>query len=491
MKKKFVSNLILVLVLNFIIKPFYILGIDAEILKITELNNAGTYGTYFSLLSLSFVFNIFLDLGINNYNTRNIAMDNSKIHQQINGNLTLKFVLAIFYLFVLLVVALVFSYNWYEIKWLIVIGFNQILVALILFMRSNLTALFLLKQDSLISVLDRVILILFCGYFLWAGTTNKFITIEFFILSQTLAYALTLLICVIILKNKIHVIKLKWDLHFFKATIKKSLPYALLIFLMSIYYYSDVVMIERMKNNDEAVSYAHGYRFFMAFNMIGYLFAGLLLPVFSKMIKEKNNVRPITWLSFKLIFLIATLICVSIWPVKEELLFWRYEISGENLWHSSNTFGWLLLSFVAISCNYIFGTLLTANGNLKQLNIMAILGVIINLFLNFLLIPKYGSEGAAFASLITQLFTLFAQVVISYQYFKFYFFHKGGVQLLVFVALICLTSYSFHYNNFLSSVWVVNIISTLIVGGISSLVLNLISYKDLFKLVQSYQNEHR
>ena len=59
MKRKFVSNLILVLVLNFIIKPFYILGIDAEILKITELNNAGTYGTYFSLLSLSFVFNNF------------------------------------------------------------------------------------------------------------------------------------------------------------------------------------------------------------------------------------------------------------------------------------------------------------------------------------------------------------------------------------------------------------------------------------------------
>ena len=40
MKRKFVSNLILVLVLNFIIKPLYILGIDAEILKITELNNA-------------------------------------------------------------------------------------------------------------------------------------------------------------------------------------------------------------------------------------------------------------------------------------------------------------------------------------------------------------------------------------------------------------------------------------------------------------------
>ena len=489
MKRKFVSNLILVLVLNFIIKPLYILGIDAEILKITELNNAGTYGTYFSLLSLSFVFNIFLDLGINNYNTRNIARDNDKIHDELHGNLSLKLGLSFFYLFLLLFIGIVFSYNWYEIKWLIVIGFNQVLVALILFMRSNLSAIFLLKEDSFISVLDRIILILFCGYFLWAGTSNTLITIEFFILSQTLAYALTLVICISILKRKTHVFKLLWDIPFFKSTIQKSLPYALLIFLMSIYYYSDVVMIERIKNNYEAVSYAHGYRFFMAFNMVGYLFAGLLLPVFSKMIKEGNNVSPITWLSFKLIFLIAILICVSIWPVKEELLFWRYEIIGEYLLHSSKTFGWLLLSFVAISCNYIFGTLLTANGSLKQLNIMAFIGVLINLFLNMTLIPDYGSEGAAFASLITQLFTLFSQIVITYRQFHFPLFHVGGIQLLAFITLTSLTSYTIHYLNLFSTNWFINIIATIVVGSVFSLILRFVSIKDVFKLINSHQDE--
>ena len=152
------------MVLNFIIKPFYILGVDAEILKITELNNAGTYGTYFSLLSLSFVFNIFLDLGINNYNTRNIARDNNKIHRELNGNLSLKLALSFFYILLLFSVGIIFSYNWYEIKWLIVIGFNQILVALILFMRSNLSAIFLLKEDSFISVLNTILWLFFMGW---------------------------------------------------------------------------------------------------------------------------------------------------------------------------------------------------------------------------------------------------------------------------------------------------------------------------------------
>ena len=157
--------------------------------------------------------------------------------------------------------------------------------------------------------------------------------------------------------------------------------------------------------------------------------------------------------------------------------------------HSSKTFGWLLLSFIAISCNYIFGTLLTANGSLKQLNIMAFTGVFINLFLNMILIPEYGSEGAAFASLITQLFTLFSQIIISYRQFHFQLFHVGGIQLLAFIILTCITSYAIHYLNLFSTIWYINIITTLIVGGVFSLILRLVSIKDIFKLVKSHQNE--
>ena len=47
MKNKFFSNLVLILLLNVVIKPLYILGIDAEILKITEYNNPGSLRNLF------------------------------------------------------------------------------------------------------------------------------------------------------------------------------------------------------------------------------------------------------------------------------------------------------------------------------------------------------------------------------------------------------------------------------------------------------------
>ena len=70
MQQKFLSNLVLLLLLNLVIKPVAIFGIDA-----TVQNQVGSeeYGLYFSLLNFTYLFNILLDLGINNFTTKNVA----------------------------------------------------------------------------------------------------------------------------------------------------------------------------------------------------------------------------------------------------------------------------------------------------------------------------------------------------------------------------------------------------------------------------------
>ncbi len=486
MRKKFVSNLILVLILNVIIKPFYILGIDAQVLKITEQNDPGSYGTYFSLLSLSFVFNILLDMGINTFNTKNIAQNSQLFKKHFSGIFTLKIVLAIVYLIVILAVGIAFSYQIEKLKWLFLIGFNQILIAFVLFFRSNLSALLMFRQDSIISVTDRLLLIVFCGYFLWIKTTKSTISVEFFILSQTLAYSLTSLIALYLLIKKSGKLNLKWDPTFYLAIFKKSLPYAMLIFLMSIYYYSDVVMIERMVDNVEASSYAHGYRFFMAFNMIGVLFAGLLLPIFSNMIKNKLEINKITWLSFRLIFLSATIIGITIWTNKTEIIKWRYELNDYALFHSSETFGWLIISFIAVSFNYIFGTLLTANGNLKPMNVLALITVIINISINLILIPYYGSIGAAFASMITQFLTLFCQLYLCYRFFPSDLKISSYLKLFVFIIIFSLST--FIINHQIEFLWYTKIIVCGVLGLLIGFFLKIIGLNEIKTFIKTAKN---
>ena len=67
MQRVFFSNLILMVLLNLLVKPIALFGIDA-----TVQNRVGpeSYGLYFSLLNLSVIFNTLLDLGINNFTTK-------------------------------------------------------------------------------------------------------------------------------------------------------------------------------------------------------------------------------------------------------------------------------------------------------------------------------------------------------------------------------------------------------------------------------------
>jgi hypothetical protein len=82
MQRTFLLNLLLLLALNLLVKPFYLLGIDAGV---QDAVGASTYGTYAALLSLSFLLNIVLDLGITNYTTRHIAQHTHLMGKYLSG----------------------------------------------------------------------------------------------------------------------------------------------------------------------------------------------------------------------------------------------------------------------------------------------------------------------------------------------------------------------------------------------------------------------
>ena len=78
----------------------------------------------------------------------------------------------------------------------------------------------------------------------------------------------------------------------------------------------------------------------------------------------------------------------------------------------------LMGCFVCVSITYIFGTLLTANGNLRYLNYISLIAVIINVLLNYLLIPYYGAVGSALTSFLTQLIVTLFQIFLCFKLFK-------------------------------------------------------------------------
>lgn len=479
MQKKFVTNLAILICLNLLIKPFWTLVIEPSV-QFQVGNEA--YGEYFALFNFSFLLNILLDFGITNFNNKNIAQNNHLLEKHFSGLFLLKLLLGVVYIVVTIGIGLAVGYSTRYIKLLFLLGFNQFLISMLLYLRSNLLGLHAFKTDSIISVLDRFIMIGICGLLLWTNFIGVKIDVMNFVYAQTLAYFLATTLAFIVVVRKTEKFTISWNRPFWIMILKKSFPFAVLVLLMTFYNRLDSVMIERFLPAGEGATqagiYAKGFRLLDAANMIAYLFSVQLLPIYSRMIKFKENVENLVKLSFTLIItpaIIATAVC---WFYRSELV---ELINHDSTDYASTIFSMLMTCFIAISTTYIFGTLLTANGNLKQLNTMALIGISLNFLLNIILIPQFKAMGAAYSSLATQFFTASVQVFLTYKIFKFKINYRLIIILILFVLGVI--GAGFISTKFISN-YFVGMAVMCVLSGIWALVTGLISFKSIMRFMK-------
>lgn len=434
MKRKFITNLLLLLFLNVLIKPFWIFGIDLTVQNMVGDEN---YGLYFSLLNFSMILNILLDLGITNYNNKNIAQHRQLLKKHISNIVGLKFLLAGVYAVVCILTALIIGYREIQIHLLIFLILNQFLISFTLYLRSNISGLHLFRTDSILSVLDRTLMIIICSVLLFTNITNHAFRIEWFVYAQSAAYLTASLITLLVVLSHTGKLRFYFDRRFFIVFLKKSYPYALLILLMSFYNRIDSVMLERLLDNgkEQTGIYAHAFRLLDAVSMFGVLFAGLLLPIFARMIKQKEEIGSMVQFSFLLLFVPAIIISFSSGFYDHEIML-LLNYSHSEL--SASIFRLLMISFLGIATTYIFGTLLTANGSIRQLNQMAVIGMCLNIGLNIVLIPQIQALGSAWASLATQIFTALAQTILAVVILKLRINYRLIFKLALFAGFVFL-----------------------------------------------------
>lgn len=433
MQRKFLRNLALLLTLNFLVKPFWILGIDRGVQNTV---GAEEYGFYFALLNFSFLFSIILDLGITNFNNKNIAQNHQLLKKHFSGILSIRLLLAIAYLLVTLGAGFIIGYNSRQMGLLAILGFNQFLSLFVLYLRSNISGLLMFRTDSLFSVMDRVIMILVCGMLLWTNILGGEFHIEWFVYAQTFSYLITALIALAVVIQQSGFTKMQWNKAFTWMILKQSFPFALLILLMTFHNRIDAVMLERFiggaSGARESGIYASAFRLLDAANQIAYLFAVLLLPIFSRMLKMGEDVSGIVRLAFGLLTTVSIIAAVHGSIYSKELMQLFYH---EHIGESTAVFQLLIWCFVPMASTYVLGTLLTANGSLFKLNIIALVGIGVNVLLNIILIPSKGAQGSAIASLATQYITALAQGLVAVGIFKLVVKTRLWISYISFIIL--------------------------------------------------------
>jgi O-antigen/teichoic acid export membrane protein len=160
--------------------------------------------------------------------------------------------------------------------------------------------------------------------------------------------------------------------------------------------------------------------------------------MFTRSIQQSQKVDQLVNVSFRILFSGAWTLGILCFFFADELLGLRYQ---DLLSETSDVFAILMLGFIAFATTYVYGTLITAKGDMRTLNLLAFGGLVLNLLLNLLLIPKYGAFGSAIATLVTQTLAALSQFFAAKTIFRL----QNNIRLLsgviVFSVLSSLAGY--------------------------------------------------
>jgi len=142
-----------------------------------------------------------------------------------------------------------------------------------------------------------------------------------------------------------------------------------------------------------------------------------------------------------------------------------------------------MISFIALSGIQVYGTLLTANGSLMKMNVIFVIGVFVNVILNYFFIRYYKAEGAAVATVITQFFVLIAQIRLVNLTFELKTNYSVIFRIAAFIFTVIGVSWAITFFSLFD--WKLNFISIIIAGLLLALTFKLIDIKMIRNLLLS------
>ncbi len=406
MKREFVINILLLFVINLLIKPLYIFGVEAAI-----QDSVGTeaYGLYFFYFNFVFLFQFINDPGIQNWNAQFVPKNRDIVSTHFVSLFQIKFLLAFIFLGLTSLTAYILGYHQLEIVFFI--SLNFILSSLFMLFRGIVAGLGFYRTDSLLSSLDKMLMIIILGYLIWFSDYKDQFDIKYLIYGQAISYLIATLIAYGIITIKIKPVFNIVKLTEFVKVLKASAPFVLIMLFMTTYNKMDGVMLGWLlnDNNYQTGVYAAAYRFYDAANMVGYLFAALLLPMFASKIDEKKILKELLDTGVRYTSALSLVVLAVVFFFGDEILKLLYSQYQPQFFESMRL---LLMSYFMVSVAYIYGSLLVATGKVNNLNLLFGIGLIINIILCLTLIPEYKAVGASIATFITQTFVMSGQIYL-------------------------------------------------------------------------------
>ena len=362
------------------------------------------YGIFTFSLAFVFTIEIFTDFGLSELTQRSVARDKSLALRYLGNLLTWKIIVSVVVFIVLfLTINLVKSSP--EVRFTVyLLGFANILRSFKSTLRAFFRAFERFDLDCLTMYIERasllavgtVVLVLGRGLIFFALV---FVIVRVFDLGLTFG----------ILNWKIVKVIPQFNSSFLKKVQLEALPFGLFSVIITLYSYTDTVMLSFIRTDAEVGWYNAAHKIYEGLTIFPFIICVVLYPRLSQLFvvnKKAHSLLSIRAAKYMFIISLPLLICGVILSRNiVNILF------GEQFQNSVPALQILLLGVVFVFQIRLFQIVLNSIDKQKVVMYVGLMGLIINIFLNLLLIPRYGFRGAAFTTIISEL------VVFSIYYF--------------------------------------------------------------------------
>ena len=361
------------------------------------------FGIFSFAIAFSGLFSIFTDIGLYQLTVREVARNNKLVGRYLGNAIPLKLALAII---TFSVVALTINLLDYPHQTIIVVY----LITLSVIFRSFSNTFYsifaaheMMEYQAIGQILNSFLL--FFGVFI-------VIYKEYDILALATLYLIVSIIIlgysVIITTWKFTQTKIEFDWIFLKSMIKEALPFGFTGVFIAIFYQIDSVMLSIMDGDAAVGVYNAAYRLVFVILIIRTTIHASIFPLLARAYIEKSKIQfeLISYYLFKYLFLIIFPISVGTTILANRFILLIY---GTEYIGSIIALQILIWSNVIIFLNSYPRLFEVANRQIIFTKITAI-GALLNIILNYFMIPIWSYIGASIATVVTEVIIL----IISY-----------------------------------------------------------------------------
>ncbi|MBD3289341.1 oligosaccharide flippase family protein [candidate division KSB1 bacterium] len=367
------------------------------------------YGIFTTALSIATIFEMFTDFGLRDISIRNVSRSKDLTENYLGNILVWKTLLCTAIYGAMLITVHILGYKG-EIRTIIyILTISAFLKNMIYTFRIFFQAHDEFGWDTLLVLIERTSLLGFglAALFRWEALMP-------FTICFASVRAVNFLLTLITIRWKISPIRLKFNLKLMKKLQFEAFPLGLFFVILTVFSYIDTVMLSLMRDYHEVGLYNAAFKIYEGVAILPTVFWLVFLPRLSELYNvDLGYHRRMSIKSVKYLFIVG-LPAVTYGVLFSEMLinfFFKAEFTAAIFTLQILFFG-LLFQYP----NWMLNATLISMNRQRVIMVFGAIGLGFKIIVNLIVIPIYGFNGSAVATVMSEFLLFLAATIYLYRY---------------------------------------------------------------------------